>query len=658
MKKIAICLGTVAFAANVFADGTIDMALPTDGAGWTAENGVVTINRNGSYTVTGTTTRNRIVIAAGVVATITLQNASITNTLASPFELSDLGCEVTLRIVGENTLTTTTGNDDTSESVYIAGLQVEGNAMLTIEDSGSLTATGGYGASGIGIGGGYVTGVITINGGNVTATGGERGAGIGGGYIATGGNVTINGGNVTATGGYMGAGIGGGSWGTAGVITITGGSVTAKGGYMGAGIGGGNAYAPVGAIVISSSAINISGGNVTATGGYQAAGIGGGCWETAGTINISGGVINATGDLYCPGIGGYATSVGNGGNITISGGNITATSGNAGAAIGCGTGDELTISGGVVLAIGIGGMGDPAAIGGVTAGNITISGGNVYAIGDNISGGIGGGTGATGGSIRIAGGTVMADSIGIGVDGNTPTTISGGAIIANDINASAFGQAAVITGVSLSPEMMRTMAANTETLHNSVAVYDTVRRYVTELMHDTLYDTIPQYATVGADTIRDTLRTSAHDTLTVRLTDTLNQLTYIDRWRDTVERHYVVYVHDTLYTILWRSEVVHDTLRFTDTVRLAGELYIHIQQPRGAGGQYVAAPDPRATSDGNGGMLITGLTPDAVAVIFDLEGRAVASAVMQTDAWRLPPLPSPCVYLLWHTDRWSRFLYE
>lgn len=57
---------------------------------------------------------------------------------------------------------------------------------------------------------------ITINGGSVAATGGELAAGIGGGSEDSGGNITISGGSVTATGGNHGAGIGDGSGGSGG----------------------------------------------------------------------------------------------------------------------------------------------------------------------------------------------------------------------------------------------------------------------------------------------------------------------------------------------------------------------------------------------------------------------------------------------------------
>ena len=149
---------------------------------------------------------------------------------------------------------------------------------------GTVTATGGKGAAGIG--GGLRNGDVEVNisGGSVTANGGEDGAGIGGGYYR-GGTVTINGGTVTANGGYKGAGIGGGHDYSGGTVTINGGTVTANGGEESAGIGGG-AFGRGGTVTIN-------GGTVAANGGYRGAGIGGGNCYDGGDVTINGGSVIA-----------------------------------------------------------------------------------------------------------------------------------------------------------------------------------------------------------------------------------------------------------------------------------------------------------------------------------------------------------------------------
>ena len=121
------------------------------------------------------------------------------------------------------------GNNELKSGVQRAGLEKNtstSTGTLTLKDDkkddkeagiGSLKATGGQYAAGIGNGGYYGNGGnrsgenITITGGTVTATGGWGGAGIGGGKENSGSNVTVSGAaQVTATAGksngYYGAG--------------------------------------------------------------------------------------------------------------------------------------------------------------------------------------------------------------------------------------------------------------------------------------------------------------------------------------------------------------------------------------------------------------------------------------------------------------------
>ncbi|GAB6393857.1 MAG: hypothetical protein MdMp024_0169 [Bacteroidales bacterium] len=245
-----------------FADGTININNPSAGTGWTFAGNVVTITANGNYTVTGTSTANRIVINKDVTATVTLNNANIHSAVASPFMLSSdtiaggKGSQVTLILSGTNELVTT--------DTVSAGLTVEDNAKLTIEGDGSLLAKGAgsdpYGGAGIGGGSNKSAGAIIINSGTVTATSVFGGAGIGGGIEGSGGNITIRGGVVVAVspGGYGDpAGIGGGAFNAgAGIINITGGTVYASGSSGGPGIGGGARS--------TEGVINITGGAVIA----------------------------------------------------------------------------------------------------------------------------------------------------------------------------------------------------------------------------------------------------------------------------------------------------------------------------------------------------------------------------------------------------------
>ena len=244
------------------------------------------------------------------------------------------------------------GDNELKSGTHRAGLEKNtstSTGTLTLKDDkkddkeagiGSLKATGGQYAAGIGNGGYYGNGGnrsgenITITGGTVTATGGWGGAGIGGGYYGSGKNITIKGGTVTATGGDEGAGIGGGYYyGNGENITINGGRVNATGGWGGAGIGGG--------INGSGEDITINGGTVTADGGVNAAGIGGGERGNGEDITITDGTVNAAGGGSGAGIGGGWK--GSGSNVTVSGAaQVTATAGKsdgyygAGATIGSG----------------------------------------------------------------------------------------------------------------------------------------------------------------------------------------------------------------------------------------------------------------------------------------------------------------------------------
>ena len=217
------------------------------------------------------------------------------------------------------------GNNELKSGASRAGLEKTSTGKLTLKDdnkeAGSLTATGG--ASAAGIGGGYLGDGknITITGGTVNATGNEDGAGIGGGSSGSGENITINDGKVTATGGSYAAGIGGGSVGAWGGdagsgknITINGGTVNATGTDGGAGIGGGENG--------NGEDITINGGKVNASGAYGGAGIGGGVNGIGSKVTVSGAAqVTATATGSGPDWSGVGTgaTIGNGGSKTPDG---------------------------------------------------------------------------------------------------------------------------------------------------------------------------------------------------------------------------------------------------------------------------------------------------------------------------------------------------
>ena len=282
---LLISLSTSALAEEVTLNldvGDITIEMKAGGAySVTIKNqGTTPYNSDTSFTVTqtdNTATGNTITIKAeaGQTAKVTLSGVNIdVSTLPKAAVSTDGGGDVIIELKGTNTVKSGKGH---------AGVEKGNAGKLTIADDGndgSLEATGGNDAAGIG-GGLMGSGSdIIITGGEVKATGGNNGAGIGGGLNGSGSDITIYGGEVTATGGYQGAGIGGGLEGSGSDIIISGGEVNATGGQLGAGIGGGAKG--------SGSGITISGGEVNATGGSGSAGIGGGYKGSGNNIAFSG----------------------------------------------------------------------------------------------------------------------------------------------------------------------------------------------------------------------------------------------------------------------------------------------------------------------------------------------------------------------------------
>ena len=216
-----------------------------------------------------------------------------------------------------------TGGDNfefEDDQIGKAALSVEGKGNVEIELDGNNELKSGASKAGLEK---TSTGKLTLKddnneAGSLTATGGASAAGIGGGFQGKGENITITGGTVNATGNEDGAGIGGGSSGSGENITINGGEVTASGGDnwddCGAGIGGGNGS--------DGENITINGGSVTATGGSYAAGIGGGVNGIGSKVTVSGAAqVTATATGSGPDWSGVGTgaTIGNGGSKTPDG---------------------------------------------------------------------------------------------------------------------------------------------------------------------------------------------------------------------------------------------------------------------------------------------------------------------------------------------------
>lgn len=216
------------------------------GKDYSYADNILTILTDAALTISGNTTRDRIVVEGGIEANITLNNLSIRFSDGSETDRNHLELSGTcVFAVGRSTVCNLTlvGDNTLQSGYHQAALEVPGNTTLTIEGPGTITANGGKRAAGIGGSRRMDCGTITINSGTVEAHGSTGGAGIGGGSDGTGGSgdsinrvgnggiVTINGGTVTATAtnfpGTSATGIGGGPYSeNNGTLTITDGTLS------------------------------------------------------------------------------------------------------------------------------------------------------------------------------------------------------------------------------------------------------------------------------------------------------------------------------------------------------------------------------------------------------------------------------------------------
>ena len=249
---------------------------------------------------------------ASLTADYIAQNGDVlTGTLAGNYKISiAAGASVELKNV--------TINGVNNASYDWAGLTCLDDANITI--TGTNTVKGFY-YEYPGIQAGPVGTTLTISGtGSLTATGGDLAAGIGSGYDgASCGHITISGGTVNASSSKYGAGIGSGySNSSCGAITISGGTVNANSGE-GAGIGSGFSGSSCGAITIS-------GGTINAISSGHGAGIGSGVSSTFGSITITAGITQVQATRNHPAawpIGKGDLDQGSTGAVTINGVTVT-----------------------------------------------------------------------------------------------------------------------------------------------------------------------------------------------------------------------------------------------------------------------------------------------------------------------------------------------
>lgn len=285
---LLLCLSILFLPLTLAAEG-LTIIGGTPDTDYSYKDNVYTVLTGTALTFSGTTTTDRIVIAEGVTADITLDKINIDNTSENTIKLKE-GSTLTLTLSQENKLA---GGSDK------AGINIPANTELIIQGEGTLNVTGGRnnngGGAGIGADKGGSTGSIIIKNGTI------KSEALGGG----------------------GAGIGLGGWGgTEGSLTLEGGDLT----LIGKGDEGG----------VAVSSFNVTGGTFTNCTFKNNTVINGGTFTNCtidGSFIINGGTITGTSRLIC-----NPTGVINGGNITIAG--------NGSTAIEVATGKTLTINGG------------------------------------------------------------------------------------------------------------------------------------------------------------------------------------------------------------------------------------------------------------------------------------------------------------------------
>lgn len=196
-QKIAIGVGVGVLAAGLIAGGiylAINGGFGNNKTTSEAETTVVSdtlssgssslkdgknkITSGGTYTFTGSTSNGKIVVDTTDVVKIILNSVSITNSEGAAIKCQE-GSNVTIELVGENTLTSTDQGDSTDGPAGV----ISSDGDLTLAGSGSATLTG----NGDGI---HADGKLTIESGTLSITGSE---GLEATYIViNGGDITIN----------------------------------------------------------------------------------------------------------------------------------------------------------------------------------------------------------------------------------------------------------------------------------------------------------------------------------------------------------------------------------------------------------------------------------------------------------------------------------
>ena len=184
---LAAALALLLVPTAALAEGALTVTGGTEGTdySYTNDGKRVMVLTGKPLTISGRPGAASVVVAEGVEANLTLDNATINTPAGAAIHVFS-GAKLNLTVVGNNTLT---GTAD------YAGIDVSVGETLVItkESTGTLNVTGGKDGAAIGGDKGQSGGTIIIRGGTVKATSHNSGAGagIGGGFIGNGGTILI-----------------------------------------------------------------------------------------------------------------------------------------------------------------------------------------------------------------------------------------------------------------------------------------------------------------------------------------------------------------------------------------------------------------------------------------------------------------------------------
>ncbi|MBQ3325992.1 carbohydrate-binding domain-containing protein [Candidatus Saccharibacteria bacterium] len=320
-QKIALTIGTLTllggltvggiYLANHQSEQSTIVTNNADGSSISLAEGKNKIESGGTYTFTGTITNGKITVDTTDEVKIILQDVSITNQEGAAIKCKE-GSNVTIELVGDNTLTSTDKGDSTDDPAAV----ISSDGTLTIDGNGSAKLTG----NGKGI---KADTSLSIKNGNYIITSTDD-------TIHSNNNIEITGGNLTLD-------TSDDAIHADGILNVAGGTIKIEKSHEG----------------IEANIINISGGEIDLTADDD--GINAQNSDGSSTIGVAG-----DGQLTISGGKIHVNSVGDGldsnGKISISGGEIyvdgPTNSGNS--AIDCD--GEINITGGTLVAVGSSGM--------------------------------------------------------------------------------------------------------------------------------------------------------------------------------------------------------------------------------------------------------------------------------------------------------------